>query len=238
VLVAQDLASFGSDHGRRGSIVSLVNAVAKQVDRVRLLYLYPSDLTDELVEAVLSTGVPYFDLSLQHVAKTHLRRMRRWGDGERFLNRIAEIRRASPDATFRSNFIVGYPGETEDDQAELLDWMHEAQLDWCGLFTYSREDGTYAAGLPNEVPTELMSERHIELSELQDTITATRRDQLVGSLIEVLVDTPGVGRSHREAPEIDGVVKVPQALQAGSIYNVLVTRSDGLDVEAELAEIN
>jgi ribosomal protein S12 methylthiotransferase len=238
VLVAQDLASFGSDHGRRGSIVSLVNAVAKQVDRVRLLYLYPSDLTDELVEAVLSTGVPYFDLSLQHVAKSHLRRMRRWGDGERFLNRIAEIRRASPDATFRSNFIVGYPGETEDDQAELLDWMHEAQLDWCGLFTYSREDGTYAAGLPNEVPTELMSERHIELSELQDTITATRRDQLVGSLIEVLVDTPGVGRSHREAPEIDGVVKVPQALQAGGIYNVLVTGSDGLDVEAELGEIN
>jgi len=238
VLVAQDLASFGSDHGRRGSIVSLVNAVAKRVDRVRLLYLYPSDLTDELVEAVLSTGVPYFDLSLQHVARTHLRRMRRWGDGERFLNRIAEIRRASPDATFRSNFIVGYPGETEDDQAELLAWMHEAQLDWCGLFTYSRENGTYAAGLPNEVPTELMAERHTELSELQDTVTATRRDQLVGSVIEVLVDRPGVGRSHREAPEIDGVVKVPQALQAAGIYNVLVTRSDGLDVEAELAEID
>jgi ribosomal protein S12 methylthiotransferase len=164
--------------------------------------------------------------------------MRRWGDGERFLNRIAEIRRASPDATFRSNFIVGYPGETEDDQAELLAWMQEAQLDWCGLFTYSREDGTYAAGLPNEVPTELMSERHTELSELQDTVTATRRDQLVGSLIEVLVDRPGVGRSHREAPEIDGVVKVPQALQAAGIYNVLVTRSDGLDVEAELVEID
>jgi ribosomal protein S12 methylthiotransferase len=83
-----------------------------------------------------------------------------------------------------------------------------------------------------------MSERHTELSELQDTVTATRRDQLVGSLIEVLVDRPGVGRSHREAPEIDGVVKVPQALQAAGIYNVLVTRSDGLDVEAELVEID
>ncbi|MEC7873758.1 MAG: 30S ribosomal protein S12 methylthiotransferase RimO [Actinomycetota bacterium] len=237
VLVAQDLASYGADRGHRGSIVSLVNAVAKRVDRVRLLYLYPSDLTDELVEAVLSTGVPYFDLSLQHVAKAHLRRMRRWGDGERFLDRIAGIRRASPDATFRSNFIVGYPGETENDQAELLEWMQEAQLDWCGLFTYSLEDATYAANLPHQVPRELMIERHVELSDLQDTITATRRDQLVGSVIEVLVDVPGVGRSHREAPEIDGVIKVPPSLEPGSIYNVLVTRSDGPDLEAELTEV-
>jgi ribosomal protein S12 methylthiotransferase len=92
--------------------VRLVGEVAERVARVRLLYLYPSDLTDALVDAVLATGVPYFDLSLQHVSRPLLRRMRRWGDGERFLGRIADIRAREPEAAFRSNFIVGYPGET------------------------------------------------------------------------------------------------------------------------------
>ena len=236
VLVAQDLASYGSDLGKRGSIVSLVHAVRERVERVRLLYLYPSDLSDQLIDAMLDSGLPYFDLSLQHVTRNHLRRMRRWGDGERFLERINRIRDLCPEAVFRSNFIVGYPGETEDDQAELASWLEEAQLDWCGLFTYSREEGTYAATLDGQVPQGLMRERHAELSEIQDGITAHRRDQLVGRKIEVLVDTPGIGRSHREAPEIDGVVKVPLTLDAGEVYEVLVTRSEGPDVEAILEE--
>ncbi|HAF68009.1 MAG TPA: 30S ribosomal protein S12 methylthiotransferase RimO [Acidimicrobiaceae bacterium] len=236
VLVAQDLASYGSDLGRRGSIVSLVKAVRERVERVRLLYLYPSDLSDQLIDAVLEGGLPYFDLSLQHVTRSHLRRMRRWGDGKKFLERIGRIRDLCPEAVFRSNFIVGYPGETEDDQAELASWLEEAQLDWCGLFTYSREEGTYAANLDEQIPEQLMRERHAELSEIQDGITAHRRDQLVGRKIEVLVDTPGIGRSHREAPEIDGVVKVPSTLKQGEIYDVVVTRSEGPDLEAVLEE--
>ena len=238
VLVAQDLASYGSDLGRRGSIVSLVNAVRERVERVRLLYLYPSDLSDELIEAVLAGGLPYFDLSLQHVTRSHLRRMRRWGDGGKFLERISRIRELCPEAVFRSNFIVGYPGETEDDQAELALWLQEAQLDWCGFFTYSREEGTYAANLEEQVAEQLMRERHAELSEIQDAITADRRDQLVGQKIEVLIDVPGIGRSHREAPEIDGVVKVPPILEPGEIYDVVVTRSEGPDLEAVLAEVS
>ena len=232
VLVAQDLASYGSDLGRRGAIVSLVEAARERGDRVRLLYLYPSDLSDELIEAILVSEVPYFDLSLQHVTRDHLRRMRRWGHGEKFLERIKRIRELCPEAAFRSNFIVGYPGETEDDQAELLSWLQEAQLDWCGFFTYSREEGTYASNLDGQVPTELMRERHAELSELQDVITATRRDGMVGKTIEVLVDRQGIGRSHREAPEIDGVVHVPSTLKPGEIYDVVVTRSEGPDIEA------
>ena len=125
----------------------LVRAVAERADRVRLLYLYPSDLTDALIDAICDTGVPYFDLSLQHVSKPLLRRMRRWGDGDRFLRRIADIRGREPDAAFRSNFIVGYPGETERDHDQLLRFVEEAELDWCGFFAYSREDGTYAADL-------------------------------------------------------------------------------------------
>lgn len=236
VLVAQDLASYGSDMGERASIVSLVEAATKIVDRVRLLYLYPSDLSNELIEAILASGVPYFDLSLQHVSRGHLRRMRRWGNGEKFLERIERIRKLSPDAAFRSNFIVGYPGETEDDQAELLEWLEEAQLDWCGFFTYSPEEGTYATSLENQIPAELMRERHAELSETQDLITATRRDAIVGQTIEVLVDSEGIGRSHREAPEIDGVVRVPRDLTPGEIYDVLVVQSEGPDIEAVQVE--
>ena len=132
--------------------------------RVRLLYLYPSDLSDELIDVVTESSVPYFDLSLQHVSKALLRRMRRWGDGDRFLRRIGEIRARRPDAAFRSNFIVGYPGETEDDHDQLLRFVDDAQLDWCGFFAYSREDGTYAAELDGQVPADLVAERLGELS--------------------------------------------------------------------------
>jgi len=232
VLVAQDLASYGRDVGRKGDIVPLVEAVAARVRRVRLLYLYPSELDDRLVDTICATGVPYFDLSLQHVAKPLLRRMRRWGDGERFLRRIASIRHREPDATFRSSFIVGYPGETEDDHDLLLRFLDDAQLDWAGFFAYSAEDGTFAAGLDGAVEEAVVAERMRELGELQDSITIGRRESLVGSTIEVLVDEPGVGRSHREAPEIDGVVNLTADLAPGSFVSVTVTGAAGVDLEA------
>ncbi|MGY6502161.1 MAG: 30S ribosomal protein S12 methylthiotransferase RimO [Acidimicrobiales bacterium] len=233
VLVAQDLAAFGRDQGvGERAIVPLVRAVAERVERVRLLYLYPSDLTDPLVDAICDSGVPYFDLSLQHVSRPLLRRMRRWGDGERFLRRIADIRARDPQAAFRSNFIVGYPGETEDDHDQLLHFVEEAQLDWCGFFSYSPEAGTYAADLDGQVDPSLVSERLSELSELQDSITAHRRSELIGTAVEVLVDEPGVGRTHREAPEIDGIVTVPEHLAVGVVHTVVVTGSLGPDLEA------
>jgi ribosomal protein S12 methylthiotransferase len=235
VLVAQDLASYGKDRPDvlgAGSIVPLVDAVAAIVDRVRLLYLYPSDLSDALIDSICNTGVPYFDLSLQHVSKPLLRRMRRWGDGQRFLDRIADIRDREPDAAFRSNFIVGYPGETEDDHDELLRFVEAAQLDWCGFFAYSNEDGTYAAGLDQHVDPSLMNERLAELRELQDDITAARRDALIGRTVEVLVDATGIGRSHREAPEIDGVVHVPSDLTVGDLVTVEIANALGPDLVA------
>ena len=236
VLVAQDLASYGKDRPAElgaGSIVPLVQRVAGMVDRVRLLYLYPSDLSDLLIDAIIDSGVPYFDLSLQHVSKPLLRRMRRWGDGERFLRRIADIRNRDADAAFRSNFIVGYPGETEADHDELLAFVEAAQLDWCGFFSYSAEDGTYAAGLDGAVDPRLMHERLAELRELQDGITARRRDDLIDTVQTVLVDEPGVARSHREAPEIDGIVQVPEHLAVGSLVKVRVTDALGPDLVAE-----
>ncbi len=236
VLVAQDLASYGKDVPGMGagSIVPLVRAVSARVARTRLLYLYPSDLSDELIDVIgAESGVPYWDLSLQHVSKPLLRRMRRWGDGERFLRRIHDIKRRYPDAAFRSNFIVGYPGETEADHDLLLRFVQEAELDWVGFFSYSREDGTHAADLDGQVPAGLMQERLLELGEMQDDITSARRRDLVGSTMEVLVDRTGTGRSHREAPEIDGIVNVPAELAVGGLHKVTVTAAYGPDLVAE-----
>jgi ribosomal protein S12 methylthiotransferase len=246
VLVAQDLASYGRDRsgpdrhariaGGPSPIAALTRAVAAKVVRTRLLYLYPSGLTDELIEAVLGTGVPYFDLSLQHVSRPLLANMRRWGDGERFLRRMADIRDAEPAATFRSSFILGYPGETERDHDLLLQFLEAAQLDWAGFFTFSNEEGTHAAGLPDQVPAELALERLRECSEVQDAITAAKRDALIGSTRQVLVDAPGRGRTVHEAPEIDGIVHVPRALVPGAMLDMVITAAEGPDLHARPAD--
>ncbi len=246
VLVAQDLASYGLDRSARTEgiggghraaagrpITGLIAAVAAQVPWVRVLYLYPSALDDALVDTILGTGVPYFDLSLQHVSRPLVKRMRRWGEGDRFLERIRSIRASEPAAAFRSSFIVGYPGETESDHDRLLDWIDEAQLDWVGFFPFSRELGTYAANLDDQVPAELVAERLRECSERQDGITARKRDELIGATVEVLVDAPGEGRTYREAPEIDGVVSVPVDIPVGSFVTAMVTGADGPDLMAD-----
>ena len=237
VLVAQDLAAFGRDQGEgERTIVPLIGEVAERVDRVRLLYLYPSDLTEELISTMLGVNMPYFDLSLQHVSPPLMRRMRRWGDGTKFLERIATIRAEAPEAAFRSNFIVGYPGETEEDHDALLDFVEAADLDWCGFFSYSKEEGTYAATLDEVVPDGLVAERLRELSELQDRITARRRDELIGQSVSVLVDEVGVGRTFREAPEIDGIVNVPDDLEVGVFHDVAIASALGPDLIAEGVE--
>ncbi len=248
VLVAQDLSSFALDRstgrtepridgpavGGNRPIVDLVAAVAARVPWTRLLYLYPSTLDDALVDAILATGVPYFDLSLQHVSRPLLKGMRRWGEGERFLDRIRSIRAAEPTAAFRSSFIIGYPGETEADHDRLLEWIDEARLDWVGFFPFSNEVGTHASGLDGQVPAELVAERMRECTEQQDAITAARREELIGSTVEVLVDAPGEGRTYREAPEIDGIVTLPADLAVGSFVDVVITGADGPDLSAEL----
>ena len=248
VLVAQDLASYGRDRatgrGARAAagdsavapIIELVRDVSSLFERTRLLYLYPSALTDALAETIVATGVPYFDLSLQHVSRPHLARMRRWGAGDRFLDRIERIRRLDARATFRSSFILGYPGETEDDHDRLLAFLESAQLDWAGFFLFSPEDGTHALTLADQVPRALALERLAECSELQDAITADRRDQLVGQRRTALVDAPGVGRTIHEAPEIDGVVHLPESLPPGTLVDVMITASLGTDLEAALVD--
>ena len=235
VLVAQDLAAYGRDQGvGEKSLIPLIEQITQRVDWVRLLYLYPSELNQQLIDVMCSLTVPYFDLSLQHVSSPLMRRMKRWGDAERFRDLISEIRRNSPNAVFRSNFIVGYPGETEEDQDQLIDFIKEMQLDWCGFFSFSDEQGTYASGLEGKIDRSLIIERLKELSCLQDEITSSKRDALIGERSSVLVDSHGVGRTYREAPEIDGVVSVPDSCQVGEFTDLIVKGSLGPDLEADL----
>jgi ribosomal protein S12 methylthiotransferase len=234
VLVAQDLASYGRDLGDRNALVRLVEAVAQRVWRVRLLYLYPQSLDGRLIDTIVATGVPYFDLSLQHVARPLLRRMRRFGSAPGFLALVERIRARAPGAALRSSFILGYPGETEADHDELLEFLRAAELDWVGFFTYSAEEGTYAQTLTDKVPAALAAERLRECAELQDEITARRRRSLVGTVVDVLVDEVGVGRSYREAPEIDGVIHLPTECEPGAVQRVRIEEAVGPDLEGSL----
>ncbi len=250
VLIAQDLASWALDRNGEGEaievldattpgsqpLVELTRAASQVIERVRLLYLYPSGLTESLIDAILATDVPYFDLSLQHASASHLRRMRRWGNAEKFLDRIERIRDDAPDATFRSSFIVGYPGETEDDHDQLLAFIEAAQLDWAGFFPFSNEEGTYAADLDHHVDPELALERMAEVSALQDEITQRSREAMIGQEFRVLVDAAGVARSVHEAPDIDGIIEVPASIAPGTFLDVEITDSKGYDLVGKKIE--
>ena len=232
VLVAQDLASYGKDQEGNHGILELYNEVTKMVSWVRLLYLYPSSLNRHLIASIAGSAVPYFDLSLQHVSKPLLRRMRRWGNADKFSETIQQIRLLNENAVFRTNFIVGYPGETEEDHDDLLRFIEQNQIDWCGFFAYSPEEGTYANGLEDNVDKSLVQERLIELSELQDSIISIKRDSLIAQDIEVLIDEVGFARSFREAPEIDGIIRVPELLVPGQFATVKVIEATGTDLVA------
>ena len=158
--------------------------------------------------------------------------MKRWGDGDRFLERIARIRSLQPDAAFRSNFIVGYPGETEADHDQLLRFVEDAQLDWCGFFAFSPEDGTYAATLDQRgrPVTDGRTAGRVARAAGSHHLPAPRR--VDRRTVTVLVDEPGQARSHREAPEIDGIIEVPKGLAVGGFHTVTITEALGPDLVA------
>jgi ribosomal protein S12 methylthiotransferase len=253
VLVAQDPAWYGRDAGEPGALAPLLRRLDAELAgeglaRQRLLYLYPSEVRDPLVATMLDTPtvVPYFDLSLQHADRALLARMKRWGSGERFLELLAGIRARAPQATFRSSFIVGFPGESEPAHDALLEFLVAAELDWAGFFPFSREVGTAAADLDGEVADALVAERLRECDEVQSPLTAAARDALVraGTEVDVVVDSvddatgDACGRTHREAPEIDGHVRLTGTqARAGTRVRAKVTAAEGIDLVAEPIEI-
>jgi ribosomal protein S12 methylthiotransferase len=239
VLVAQDLAAYGRDTGYDGGLVDLVTTLAATpgLRRLRLYYLYPREIRPELIEVMtrLPTVVDYFDLSLQHASPDLLRSMKRPGSGESHLELIQRIRDRSPQAALRSSFIVGFPGETDDDADELASFLEQAQLDWVGLFPFSPEDGTPAASFDRQVPRSVTMERLRQLQLIQDEITHARNAARVGSKVEVLVDQVEdgrpVARSYRQAPEIDGVILLDRG-RVGEWLDAEVVAAYGTDLEA------
>lgn len=241
VLVAQDLASYGRDIDAPGGLVDLLRFVS-DIDglrRLRLLYLYPKEIRPALIEEMATNPliVPYFDLSLQHAEERLLRAMSRPGNGTRYLELIANIRTAAPEAALRSSFIVGFPGETEGDVETLAEFLEEAQLDWAGFFPYSAEDGTPAADLAGRIDPERATERLRYLQAIQEDLTGRANAAQVGRTHEVLIDQVEdgvpVGRTYREAPEIDGMVTLDRG-QPGEWVQAEITASYGVDLAAEV----
>ena len=239
-LVSENSTSYGKDLGDLRLLETLLPQLAAVpgIARVRVSYLQPAEVRPGLVEVMAGTpGVaPYFDLSFQHASGTVLRSMRRFGDGERFCALIEQIRKLAPDAGIRSNFIVGFPGETEADVEELREFLTEARLDAIGMFGYSSEDGTEAAGLPGQLDSGEVASRVEDLAALADELMAERAADRVGDVIDVLIDEelePGLyqGRGAHQAPEVDGTTEViATGLTAGDMVPVRVTDSDGVDL--------
>jgi ribosomal protein S12 methylthiotransferase len=245
-LVAENSTSYGKDLGGREALVHLLRDLAgiDGLRRVRLNYLQPDELTGGLLEEMAANPVvcSYFDLSLQHASAPVLRRMRRGGSAEGFLELVGRIRALDPDAAFRSNFILGFPGERAADVRRLEAFLEAARLDWVAFFAWSPEDGTAALALDGRVPPATARDRLERVQELQDSVAAEVQQGWVGRRLEVLVerveDGVAEGRSFREAPESDGVVRVedaPASIGVGAYKAVVVTAAQGPELLARPA---
>ena len=243
-LVSENTTSYGKDLGDVRLLEKVLPALAEVdgIDWVRASYLQPAELRPGLLEVIAHTAgvVPYFDLSFQHASPTVLRRMRRFGGTEDFLGIIDRIRTLRPDAGIRSNVIVGFPGETDEEFAELESFLTQARLDVVGVFGYSDEDGTAAADLPDKVDEHVIRERVEYITDLVTHVMSERAEARVGTRIDVLIesDDDGVleGRAEHQAPEVDGSVTLQgdcSGLGVGDIVTAFVIASAGADLVGE-----
>jgi MiaB/RimO family radical SAM methylthiotransferase len=242
-LVSENSTSYGKDLGNLRLLEEVLPLLAETpgIDRVRISYLQPAELRPGLIEAIAGTpGVaPYFDLSFQHASGSLLRAMRRFGDRERFLNLLERIRAIAPQAGVRSNFIVGFPGETPADLRELELFLSSARLDAIGVFGYSDEDGTEAASLPGKLPADEVARRVEEIADLAEELMAQRGAERIGETAEVIIEErlgDGLfeGRAAHQAPEVDGTttVQADADLAPGQLVRATVVSSDGVDLVA------
>ncbi|GHF23650.1 ribosomal protein S12 methylthiotransferase RimO [Streptomyces mashuensis] len=248
MLVSENNTSYGKDLGDIRLLETLLPELAAVdgLERIRVSYLQPAEMRPGLIDVLTSTEkvAPYFDLSFQHSAPGVLRAMRRFGDTDRFLDLLATIRDKAPQAGVRSNFIVGFPGETEADLAELERFLTGARLDAIGVFGYSDEEGTEAATYDTKLDPEVVAERLAHISRLAEELTAQRAEDRVGETIEVLVDRVDdedgvIGRAAHQAPETDGQVTLamdPELAAPGRMVVARVVAAEGVDLVAEPLE--
>ncbi|MBB5955686.1 ribosomal protein S12 methylthiotransferase RimO [Saccharothrix tamanrassetensis] len=247
-LVSENSTSYAKDLPRElGGLENLLERLAAVVDRVRVSYLQPAETKPTLVRAIATTPnvAQYFDMSFQHSSEAVLRRMRRFGSTDSFLGLISQIRALAPQAGIRSNVIVGFPGETEDDVAELERFLTEARLDAVGVFGYSDEDGTEAETLPDKLDADTVAERVARISNLVEELTAQRAEDRVGDEVVVLVETAEddendcIGRAAHQAPEVDGecVVTNADGLAVGDLVRCRVDAAEGVDLVVTAIEV-
>jgi ribosomal protein S12 methylthiotransferase RimO len=250
VLVSENSTSYGKDLGDLRLLETVLPELAKidKVARVRVSYLQPAEVRPGLIEVMTSTpGVaPYFDLSFQHASGPVLRRMRRFGDRGRFIELVERIRQLAPDAGVRSNFIVGFPGETAEDLRELELFLSEARLDAIGIFGYSDEDGTEAATFDGDIKLDEdeVARRVSDLAGLAEEVMAQRASDRVGETVEVLVeeaigDGQYEGRAAHQAPDVDGstTLLADRPLAPGDLVTALVVESMGADLIARATRL-
>jgi ribosomal protein S12 methylthiotransferase len=240
-LVSENTTSYGKDLGDLKLMEKILHEFAEieGVERVRLSYLQPAEMRPSLLQAMIETDkvAPYFDLSFQHTSPTVLRRMRRFGDSEKFLHLITQIRALSPEAGIRSNFIVGFPGETEGDYNNLADFITAAKLDAVGIFGYSDEDNTEALDLADKVADEVIRERVEALSSLADEMVSLRAQARIGESVRVLIEDAELqeGRAAHQGPEVDGTTTfIGTNFAVGEYVNAVVIDSMGADLVAEV----
>lgn len=259
ILIAQDTTDYGRDWGEPNSLPRLVNALVNRVPDLhwlRIMYAYPGHVSDALIEVMAQHPqvLHYLDIPLQHGDPRTLRRMRRLANLDMVFRTIEKLRRAMPDIALRSTFIVGFPGETEEEFENLLDFVSAIRFDKVGAFTFSPEPGTPAASMPDQVPEVVKEERWHRLMALQQRISLERNQEQVGRTLEVLAEQVVEGRalqdmgfvgpadsvytlarSYREAPDIDGAVIIPGRLRVGGFYRVRITGALEYDLIGEVA---
>jgi ribosomal protein S12 methylthiotransferase RimO len=238
-LVSENTTSYGKDLGDLKLMEKILPefAAIEGVERVRLSYLQPAEMRPSLLQAMIETEkiAPYFDLSFQHTSPTVLRRMRRFGDSEKFLHLISQIRALSPEAGIRSNFIVGFPGETQADVDELADFISAAKLDAIGIFGYSDEDNTEALELVDKVDEDVIRQRVESLSSLADEMVSLRASARIGENVRVLIEDKELqeGRAAHQGPEVDGTTSfIGSDFEVGQYVDAVIIDSMGADLVA------
>ena len=239
-LVSENTTSYGKDLGDIKLMEKILHEFAEipGVERVRLSYLQPAEMRPTLIQAMIATDktAPYFDLSFQHTSPTVLRRMRRFGDSEKFLHLISQIRAVSPEAGIRSNFIVGFPGETQEDFDDLADFITKAKLDAVGVFGYSDEDNTEALNLLDKVDADVIAQRVETLSSLADEMVSLRAQARIGENVRVLIEDEELqeGRAAHQGPEVDGTTSfIGTHYKVGQYVDAVVIDSMGADLVAK-----
>ena len=239
-LVSENTTSYGKDLRDLQLLEKLLPEIASiaGIERIRLSYLQPAEIRPTLLQAMVATEkvVPYFDISFQHASGSLLRRMRRFGDSERFLHLLSQIRALNPQAGIRSNFIVGFPGETEQEYQELLDFISKARLDAIGIFGYSDEDKTEAQTLPDKVSEDVIRARVSETTTLVEELLIQRAEERIGERVRVLIEDAKTneGRADHQGPEVDSstFIRGRNKYKVGEYVDAVVSDIEGVDLVA------